>query len=171
MRPWRIEQIGRPRDIYEKPGTEFVAGFLGASNLLEATLKEVQGETAHVQIAGGTSITVPADRLNGLTGRFKIGVRPEKFIVLRAKEDVSEGWNCLYGQIRDAAYVGVSYQFTVEGASGRTLNVYEQNIAGQTVPRPGDRVRLSWKPEHTFVVRPSDPAEEEEGKWKKAEIA
>jgi spermidine/putrescine transport system ATP-binding protein len=173
MRHGRIEQVGRPRDLYEKPSTEFVAGFLGASNLLDAGLNDVHGDTATVNIAGGSSITVPADRLNGLTGRFKIGVRPEKFFVLRPKEKVPEGWNCLNGQIRDATYVGVSYQFTVEGASGRTLNVYEQNISGQSVPRPGDSVRLAWKPEHTFVVRPSAPAEgeEEEEKWTKAEIA
>jgi spermidine/putrescine transport system ATP-binding protein len=172
MRHGRIEQVGRPRDLYENPSTEFVAGFLGASNLLDAGLTDVQGDTATVNIAGGTSITIPAERLNGLTGRFKIGVRPEKFFVLRPREDVPEGWNCLYGQIRDATYVGVSYQFTVEGASGRMLNVYEQNIAGQSVPRAGDSVRLAWKPGNTFVVRPSAPAEEEEEeKWKNEEIA
>lgn len=172
MRQGRIEQIGRPRDVYENPATEFVASFLGASNLLDAELKEIQGGRATVQVSGGTSITVPGDRLNGLRGRFKVGVRPEKIFVLRPREDVPEGWNSLSGKVQDAAYVGVSHQFTVEGASGRTLNVYEQNIAGQSVPRPGNSVRLAWKPEHTFVVRPSASAEgeEEEGEWKKAEI-
>jgi spermidine/putrescine transport system ATP-binding protein len=173
MRHGRIEQIGRPREVYEKPATEFVAGFLGASNLLDGELKDLHGDTATVQLAGGSSITVRAERLNGLGRKFKVGVRPEKLVVLRPREEVPEGWNCVNGQIRDAAYVGVSHQFTVEGASGRTLNVYEQNIAGQSVPRPGESVRLVWKPVHTFVVRPSAPAEgeKEEGEWKKAEIA
>ncbi len=172
MRHGRIEQIGRPRDVYEKPATEFVAGFLGASNLLDAELKDLVADTATVQLGGGSAITVPADRLNGLRGRFKVGVRPEKIFVLRPREDVPAGWNCLHGRIRDAAYVGVSHQFTVEGASGRTINVYEQNIAGRSVPRPGDSVRLVWKPQHTFVVRPSAPVEEEEEeKWTRTEIA
>ncbi|MDP8957494.1 MAG: ABC transporter ATP-binding protein [Actinomycetota bacterium] len=173
MRHGRIDQIGRPRDVYENPATEFVAGFLGASNLLDAELTDLRGNTATIQLGGGSSITVPSNRLNGLRGRFKVGVRPEKIFVLRRGEDVPEGWNCLYGRVRDAAYVGVSHQITVEGASGRTLNVYEQNIAGQSVPRPGDSVRLAWKPEHTFAVRPSAPAEreEEEEKWTRTDSA
>ncbi len=171
MRHGKIEQLGPPHEIYENPATEFVAGFLGASNLLDGELKDHRGDEATILLSGGTAITIPTSRLNGLRGRFKVGVRPEKIFVLRSKEKIPEGWNSVHGQIRDAAYVGVSHQFTVEGVSGRTLNVYEQNIAGRSVPRPGDSVRLVWKPKHTFVVRPSAPTEEEEEKWKNEEIA
>ena len=170
MRHGKIEQIGPPQDVYEDPATEFVAAFLGASNLLDGELKDHRGDEATILLAGGSSITIPTSRLNGLRGRFKVGVRPEKIFLLRPRENVPEGWNCVHGRIRDAAYVGVSNQFTVEGISGRTLNVYEQNIAGRSVPGPGESVRLAWRPAHTFVVRPSQPAEgEEEQQWTRTE--
>ena len=172
MRQGRIEQIGRPRDVYETPATEFVAGFLGASNLLDGELKDQRGEEATVLVEGGTAITLPTDRLNDLRGRFKIGVRPEKIFLLRGSESVPEGWNCVNGTIRDSAYIGVSHQFTIDGPGERTLTVYEQNFAGTRVPRPGTSVRLAWKPEHTFAVRPSAQAgEKEEETWTSQEIA
>ena len=66
-------------------------------------------------------------------------------------------WNVVSGTLRMATYVGVSNQYTVDGPEGRTLTVYEQNLGGGSIPRPGDQVRLRWLPEHTFVVRPSEP--------------
>jgi spermidine/putrescine transport system ATP-binding protein len=173
MRHGKIEQIGAPHDVYENPKTEFVAGFLGASNLLDGELKERRGDVATVLVGGGSTVTLPADRLDGLESRFKIGVRPEKIFLLRRREDVPEGWNSVRGTIRDAAYVGVSHQFTVDGAVDRSLTVYEQNFSGESVPHPGDEVRLVWKPEHTFAVRPWAPAEgeEEEEEWKTTETA
>jgi spermidine/putrescine transport system ATP-binding protein len=173
MRHGRIEQIGRPDLVYERPATEFVAEFLGASNLLDGELKDRHGDEATVQLVDGSAITLPARRLNRVRGRFKVGVRPEKIFILRSAEEVPKGWNCVQGTVRDAVYVGVSHQFTVDGPADRRLTVYEQNFAGASVPRQGDSVRLVWKPEHTFVVRPSAPAEEEdeEEKWIRKETA
>jgi spermidine/putrescine transport system ATP-binding protein len=48
--------------------------------------------------------------------------------------------------------VGVSHQYTVEGPGGRELTVYAQNDGVESPPHPGERVRLLWRPEHTFVV-------------------
>ena len=55
-------------------------------------------------------------------------------------------------------YIGVSHQYTVDSPSGKTLTVYTQNLGSEPIPRPGDRVRLSWRPEHAFVVEASEPA-------------
>ena len=169
MRAGRIEQIGAPNQVYEHPATEFVAGFLGASNMLDGEVKEERGDDATVLLPGGTTITLPASRVEGLNGKVKVGIRPEKVFVLRAREEVPEGWNCIDGTLRDSAYVGVSYQYTVDAVES-TITVYQQNLAKITVPRAGESIRLVWDPRHTFVVRRLASAKgEEEERWTRTE--
>jgi spermidine/putrescine transport system ATP-binding protein len=165
MRNGRIEQIGVPEDIYEHPSTEFVAGFLGASNLLDGRVADRGPASATVVVDGGSRIHVPAERLNGTSDVVKVGVRPEKIHLARDEGDVQAGWNAVPGVLRMASFVGVSYQFSVDGPAGRALTVYAQNSGGDGVPGPGERVRLMWRPEHTFVVEPDprgDRREEEQ---------
>jgi spermidine/putrescine transport system ATP-binding protein len=157
MRHGKIEQIGGPEDVYENPSTEFVAGFLGASNLLDGEIKERTERAATVALATGGSVAVPTERLNGQTGRVKVGVRPEKIRLEADTGEVAGGWNSVTGTLRVATFVGVSHQFTVDGPGDRTLTVYAQNLGAETIPAPGQAVRLLWRPEHTFVVKPSAP--------------
>jgi spermidine/putrescine transport system ATP-binding protein len=157
MRHGRIEQIGAPEEIYESPASEFVAGFLGASNLLEGSVADSDGERSTVKLATGGTITVPSNRFDGQGGRVKVGVRPEKIRLADASADVPAGWNCITGTLRMATFVGVSHQFTIDGPGDRPLTVYAQNLGSETIPAPGQPVRLLWRPEHTFVVRPSTP--------------
>ena len=162
LRRGRIEQIGGPEEVYENPGTEFVAGFLGASNLLDGRVESRDGVRATVALSSGGSIAVSADRLNGQSGQIKVGVRPEKIRLEAMGQEEPEGWNAIAGILRMATFVGVSHQFSVDGPEGKTLTVYAQNLGAESVPAPGQRVRLLWRPEHTFVVRPSAPLAEEE---------
>jgi spermidine/putrescine transport system ATP-binding protein len=94
----------------------------------------------------------------GADGQIKLGVRPEK-IHLEAADgaDPDAGWNWVEGVLQMATYVGVSHQYTVDGPEGRTLTVYAQNLGSTPVPPQGSKVRLKWRPDHTFVVRRSDP--------------
>jgi spermidine/putrescine transport system ATP-binding protein len=162
MRMGEIEQIGAPEDVYENPATEFVAGFLGASNLLDGEVKQRDGATATVLLATGSTLAVPADRVNGQTTTVKVGVRPEKIRLERDTGESVGGWNSVSGTLRMATFVGVSHQFTVDGPGDRTLTVYAQNLGAESIPAPGQPVRLFWRPEHTFVVRPSAPMSEGE---------
>ena len=155
MRHGRIEQIGAPEDIYEKPATEFVAGFLGASNLLDGEVKDSDGSEATVLLSSGDVIAVPADRLDAPSQKVKVGVRPEKIRLEHDGAPPPGRWNSITGTLRVATYVGVHHQFTIDGPEDRTLTVYAQNLGAETIPAPGQRVRLLWRPEHTFVVRPS----------------
>ena len=157
MRHGRIEQIGAPEDVYEAPATEFVAGFLGASNLLDGEVKDSDGSRATIRLRTGDAITVPAERLDGPERKVKVGVRPEKIKLEQDSEPLAGGWNAIEGTLRMATYVGVSHQFTIDGPGDRPLTVYAQNLGAETIPAPGQRVRLVWRPEHTFVVRPSEP--------------
>jgi spermidine/putrescine transport system ATP-binding protein len=159
MRDGRIEQIGAPEDVYELPATEFVAGFLGASNLLDGTAGAPDGRFRTVALSTGEKIRVPTDRLDGHRDRVRVGVRPEK-IHLRA-EASSEGDNAIEATVVVSTFVGVSNVYSVETKDGRRMTVYAQNL-GTSEDRPpaaGDRVILAWHPEHTFVVEPQGGAE------------
>jgi spermidine/putrescine transport system ATP-binding protein len=145
----RVEQLGPPQELYERPATRFVAGFLGASNLLSGT---VEGPDA-VRLDSGE--IVRADT-GGHAGRVEAGVRPEK-ITLGA----GGGANELRGTIVETAYIGVATQIVVRTAAG-TVQVFEQNLgAGGHLPAPETEVTLSWAPESTFVVSDVQSTEEE----------
>lgn len=163
MRHGRIEQLGTPEEVYERPATQFVAGFLGASNLLPGEVKEQRNGEVTVLLSGGSAITVPAVEWAPVGAMVKVGVRPEKITI--GPEDGADagGRNSVSGLLRMSTYVGVSHQFTVEGPDGEILTVYQQNLGDDRLPGPGETVRLSWRPEHTFVVLPErEEADEEE---------
>jgi putative spermidine/putrescine transport system ATP-binding protein len=113
----RIEQLGTPAEVYEHPATEFVAGFVGISNVLERD------------------------------GR-RFTVRPEK--IQMHFEDTGGGEP---GRVRDVVYVGMFTRYTVELDSGGELTVVKQNLetsSAEALESRGKRVRLEWRPEHTY---------------------
>jgi spermidine/putrescine transport system ATP-binding protein len=158
MRHGRIEQIGPPEDVYEHPRTEFVAGFLGASNLMEGQVVRTNDGRVSIRLRSGSNIAALRDPLAAFDAAVKVGVRPEKIRLERDDEgEAAPGWNCIVGTLRFATFVGVSHQYTIEGPEASVMTVYAQNLGAGPAPRPGDRVRLLWRPEHTFVVEPSAP--------------
>jgi spermidine/putrescine transport system ATP-binding protein len=155
MRSGRIEQVGAPEETYESPATEFVAGFLGASNLIDAT----HAGDDSVTLSDGTTVQVPKERLARSTPPLRIGMRPEKILITR-DGGTHAGWNSLEGRLVVRTFVGVSHQYTVEGPAGETLTVYEQNVGSEDAPESGETVHLAWRPEHTFVVSATPSTEE-----------
>jgi spermidine/putrescine transport system ATP-binding protein len=139
MNRGKIEQLGGPAELYERPRTAFVAGFLGKSNLLEGS---VEGPDA-VRLVDGSVVRATVGEA---TGTVAIGVRPEK---IRLGGD---GVNTLSGTVRETAYIGVASEIVVATAAG-DVTVFHQNVeAGGVVPAPGTEVTVSWAPEATFAV-------------------
>ena len=125
MNQGRIEQLGPPQVLYERPATAFVAGFLGASNLLAGT---VEGADA-IRLDEGTLVRAS---VNGRSGAVSVGVRPEKITI-----GAGGGANELPGTVAETAYIGVATQVVVRTAAG-TVHVFAQNIdSGGRVPAPG----------------------------------
>jgi len=161
MRQGRIEQLGRPEALYERPATSFVAGFLGVSNLLDGEVVGRSGELVDVRLGDGTLVQAPAAATNGDTS-VRIGIRPEKLRVTPSRAEAphaAEDTNALEGTVLDASYIGVSTQYIVETADGQKLTVYAQNLETSGASEglaDGQAVRLSWKPQHTFVIVRAD---------------
>jgi spermidine/putrescine transport system ATP-binding protein len=160
MNKGHYEQLGDPESLYERPLTRFVAGFLGVSNLLPAKILGTDGDYARATLRDDTAIRVPRALLDG-QAQASIGVRPEKIRLSEPDKDGPAGHNRLIGVVRDASYVGVSTQYIVEAPSG-TLTVYEQNVERATRSElwaRGDRVQVTWSPDHSFVVPESSDDE------------
>jgi len=150
MNGGRIEQLGGPTELYERPRTAFVAGFLGVSNLLRGTV----AERGTVRLDSGDVVRVPPSLLDGREGAVAVGIRPEK--IRLGPRDGDE--NALGGAIAETAYVGVATQVLVDTGAGR-LTVYAQNDRpGTTPPDVGSPATLSWSPDATFVVDPPEEA-------------
>jgi putative spermidine/putrescine transport system ATP-binding protein len=116
----RIEQLGTPADVYEHPETEFVAGFVGVSNVLER-------------------------------GGRRISIRPEK-IHMRDDDGGAAGE---LGVVHDVVYVGMVTRYIVDLDAGGRLVVVQQNLetsSQEALEARGKRVRLEWRPEHTYEI-------------------
>ena len=157
MNHGRYEQLGDPESLYERPATRFVAGFLGVSNLLPGTLDGAAGDDRYAMIRLGDAgaVRVPRSMTDGQQA-LDVGVRPEKIRLLAEGADAPSGANILAGTVRDASYLGVSTQYIVETQHGERVTVYEQNVERTvhgSLHKPGEAVRLTWSPDHTFAVR------------------
>ena len=116
----RIEQVGSPAEVYERPVSEFVAGFVGVSNVVERD------------------------------GR-RITIRPEK---IRMTDEATGDGEA--GAIREVVYVGMVTRYVVDLDAGGELVVVRQNLetsSQEALSEQGKRVRLSWRPEHTYEIK------------------
>ncbi|MEX0864874.1 MAG: ABC transporter ATP-binding protein [Acidimicrobiia bacterium] len=144
----RIERIGAPTDIYEDPRTAFVAGFLGASNMMNISILDAAIGSAALD--NGTRINIQPSKLNGLTREVRVGVRPEKLRIYRP-DSLDLPPNLLDGTVTDASFIGVSTHYLVETDQIGEIAVVAQNLDDDH-HRSGDRVKVGWHPEHAFVV-------------------
>ena len=147
MNQGQVEQIGPPGELYEQPRTAFVAGFLGVSNMVWAT---VTGPGT-VQLHEGTVARVPQESLEGGHKELRIGVRPEKMRIVTNGDGTGDA-NRLEGTVKDVSYIGVSTQYIIETAAGDELTVFAQNVGRGAEVASGQKVAVLWDPEHTFVI-------------------
>jgi spermidine/putrescine transport system ATP-binding protein len=150
--------------VYENPATEFVAGFLGASNLLEGDVKETTDGTSTVALDAGGMLRLPSARIPSDAGsHLKVGVRPEKIAIRRGDIEPESDQNAIVGTVTMSTYIGVNHQYKVK-TPGTVMTVYVQNLKAEDDPRQGEQVTLTWALEHTFAVAPQEglALEEEE---------
>ena len=142
MNRGRIEQLGAPEELYERPRTSFVARFLGASNLLAGTVED----RGLVRLASGAAVRVE-EQLPARGVHVAVGIRPEKLQV-----GAEEAVNRLTGTVFERSYVGVATQYLVDTTDGR-MSVFVQNSEPRAgALQPGGTVTLSFDPDATFVV-------------------
>ena len=151
MNKGRIEQMGAPEALYERPKTLFVSKFLGQSNIFVGDVVESSGDSVSISIAG-RQIKVPVNRAEKTTGKIAIGVRPEKaFFHEDAEPAANAGLNVVGpGEIIDIRFTGVSNQYLIDIPNLGAVTVFAQNIGKSPVTELGAKVWVSWKVEHSF---------------------
>ena len=155
MHDGKIEQSGSATDLYERPRTEFVANFLGVSNLIDGKLGRADGGLTGVETHDGARLHVPSDRVGPHdTDSIRVGVRPEKITLMPANGATHGDRNALRGTVVVAAFLGTSIQYVIKAPGGEELTVFAQNLEGLEPDSfgPGREVDLTWNPHHTFVV-------------------
>jgi putative spermidine/putrescine transport system ATP-binding protein len=137
----RIEQVATPVELYEQPGTPFVAGFVGTSNLLEEDV---------------------AEKLLG--ERRLVSIRPEKIHLLAPGASPAGEHVTADGTLADVIYLGSATHSIVDLDAGARLSVMQQNLESSldhALARRGEKVRLSWDRQHVVHLTAPGPGEAE----------
>jgi putative spermidine/putrescine transport system ATP-binding protein len=131
-----VEQVGTPAEIYEHPATEFVAGFVGTSNVIEGEL---------------------ARHIVGQLGRFS--VRPEKIRLEPPGATAAPDEHSVGGRIRDVVYLGAQTRYLVTVAGDVDIVVATQNLTSaiEGIAQRGREVQLVWNKRNTLSLAASEP--------------
>ncbi|MGH2636275.1 MAG: ABC transporter ATP-binding protein [Actinomycetota bacterium] len=132
----RVEQIGTPADVYERPATGFVAGFVGVSNVLD-------GEAARAVAGDEHAFTI----------------RPEKISMVEVDASVEHDRCTATGRVREVVYLGAITRYLVDLDVGAELVVMQQNLATSSMDAlqvRGNSVRLVWDRRFNRPVQAGD---------------
>jgi spermidine/putrescine transport system ATP-binding protein len=157
MNAGRVEQMGDPEEVYERPATTFVAGFIGVSNLMPGVATAVSGDRIQVKLDSGVELDAPA---NGVASgeRVHAVVRPEKLHIDATNGSGPDVGPSVEGIVEASVYLGTATQIVVGLDEDVRMTVLVPNASEAEraqLPGGGARVRLSWAPEHIHVVRES----------------
>jgi spermidine/putrescine transport system ATP-binding protein len=174
MNEGRVEQIGSAEDVYERPTTAFVAGFIGVSNLMPGVVASAAGR-GRVRLDSGVEVDVEVDGLRE-GDRCHAVVRPEKLRIAPAGDGGPAGTTgpAVEGIVESSVFLGTSTQIVVRLDGDVPITVLVPNAdeaERQHLPGGGARVELSWSPEHTHVVRASPNEARDRGPDTEAEMA
>ena len=163
MNKGRIEQMGAPEALYDRPKTAFVSKFLGQSNLFVGKVVDSNANSVSIEV-GGSKITVDKKRAEKHEGTIAIGVRPEKATFHEAKPALGADHVLIGpGEIIDIRFTGVSNQYLIEVPNVGEITVFAQNVGKSPVVELGAKVWISWKVEHSFGLRDLPDGTEDQG--------
>jgi len=158
-----VEQIDTPADIYHRPATPFVAGFIGEANLLSGRLDHHVDRLASVELASG-AVLVP-DR-PGAEGSVLVMVRPEKVRV--GRDEPAAGSEGIPATVREVIFRGPSVHVGLVATDGVDLVAHVADDRSLADLRPGDAVWATWDRDVAYLVpahaghspAPADPLDE-----------
>ena len=145
MRAGRVEQVDAPRAIYDAPANGFVAGFVGATNLLRGVVVRRDGDIADV-LVGTTTLRARLPRQMSFE-RVALSLRPEALRVIASGEAPPPGWRVLSGTLQDVEYLGPVTRFALRLGDGTALAVM-----ALTPPVGTGEVAVAYDPARVVVL-------------------
>ena len=157
MRAGRVEQLGTPEELYERPTTRFVADFIGTTNLLSGSVERSDAGSALVRLDGGDACVVAGTGFE--IGRaVELSIRPESILVKASNGTAPAGVEPIRGQVEQVAYLGGNVQYQVRTNGGLAITALAPKT-GQRLP-VGSDVDVVWQPAEALVL--AGPGGEEE---------
>jgi ABC-type Fe3+/spermidine/putrescine transport system ATPase subunit len=162
MEGGRVEQIGRPEEVYRRPATAFVARFLGRANFLAGTVAEA-GAVTVVRLDGGLSVVAPS-RAGLPPGQpVHVAIRQEAIRIEAVSSAAGAGRvgeaskpNAFVVTVVFHAFAGQAHHYVVQLPDGRELEVA---APGAALPLPrGASARVQWSPEDVIVLPGAVPS-------------
>ena len=154
MNMGRIEDMGEPHRVYDRPATEFTAQFLGACNVLP-----LLADAAGAHLPDGSVVAVDGRSAPTAPG-WKIGIRPEKLHLDPLDGDgaasAPAAVNATTATVTEIAYLGASTDVVLSTPWGSVVQAYFQNTGTQRAVQRGDRVRISWHSSQCFYLPPGE---------------
>jgi spermidine/putrescine transport system ATP-binding protein len=160
MNRGKVEQLGSPEELYERPVTRFVADFIGTTNLLSGSVESADGPagTAFVRLEGGDACVVAGTGLE--VGRtVELSVRPESVFIHAANGRSPDGPDPIRGTVEQVAYLGGNVQYQVRTSGGLSITALAPKT-GQRLP-VGSDVDVAWPPSEALVLAGRSDDQEE----------
>lgn len=146
MRAGKIEQVGTPTEIYERPRTPFVADFIGDTNLFEGRIDVADPSMLKIVTKTGLKMVIqpqfPREDLSN-SKDVVVSVRPEKIRLSLAPPPPESKVNCFEGRLEHVMYLGTHVHYVVELLSGDRLTVRLPNVTSK-LPNPNTPVYARW---------------------------
>jgi putative spermidine/putrescine transport system ATP-binding protein len=142
MSAGRLEQVGSPLEIYDRPRSRFVADFIGDTNLIEGRIAARRGPDVKLATEDGLDLVVRAPEIVDGEGRILIALRPEKIRLLNGDADLD---NQVRGSIDSANFQGGNILYRIALRSGRLLLAEVPNDGSSPVLQPGTPVEAGWQ--------------------------
>ena len=153
----RIDQVGPPGEVYERPANSFVGRFLGEANLIEGTLLRHRGEIARLVLPCGQELRARRGGNCSDEGRAMLFIRPERVEIMPGTNTAGDPrQNALAGRIRRCAFLGniLRYAVDVDGLAPITVDI--QNAVGVAPLPVGAPVVLRWPVDNSLIL-PAEP--------------
>jgi spermidine/putrescine transport system ATP-binding protein len=154
----RVEQLGTPEELYERPATRFVADFIGTTNLLSGRVEALEGDTTLVRLDSGDCCRVAGTPFR-TGGPIDLSVRPEAIRIANRNGRVHDQPDSLEATVEQVAYLGSAVQYRVRTSGGLAISVLSPK-SGSRFTR-GDEVELAFSPADVLVLGESPGGKEE----------
>jgi spermidine/putrescine transport system ATP-binding protein len=154
MNEGRIELLGAPEEIYQRPNTPFVAGFIGSANLLPARITAQGAGEVSLELEGGGGGVAAAPAGLSVGARVLLMVRPEQIALVKTENRTGPGGS-FAARLETVDFQGAIFRYALRRDDGREVVVTLLPQYQLTGVAPGDLLTIQWDSAHSWVV-PTD---------------
>ncbi len=149
MNGGRIEQLGSPHEIYEKPANRFVADFIGISNLFSARVEGRDNDTVAVRTEDGKLFLVESESKPNAGANAVVLVRPERLQLLKEGHDAE---NSISGKVAEIVYLGQAEKLRITTDTGQDVLLHRQTRLGEVALSVGSQVSVGWSAADAHLI-------------------